>query len=81
MTQIILNQPHTHAGIAHEIGDELDVLLHDAEYLVQRGIANFKRGVQKRSPRDNQAVVNEAPAVETNPEPATTEPRHTGDTA
>lgn len=45
--KIILNLPHTHAGIEHAIGAELDVLMHDAEYLVERGIANFKAGVQK----------------------------------
>lgn len=45
--KIILNLPHTHAGIEHAIDAELDVLMHDAEYLVERGIANFKAGVQK----------------------------------
>lgn len=49
--KIILNLPHTHAGIEHAIGAELDVLLHDAEYLVERGVANFKAGVQNLETR------------------------------
>ncbi len=49
--KIILNLPHTHAGIEHAIGAEIDVLLHDAEYLVERGIANFKAGVQNLETR------------------------------
>jgi len=61
--KIILNLPHTHAGIEHAIGAELDVLMHDAEYLVERGIANFKAGVQKLETRWGSA-----------PKPTTTEP-------
>ena len=74
MTQIILNQPHTHAGVLHAIGTELDVLLHDAEYLVSHGIANFKRGPQKRTAPP---PLPDLPADATT-EP-TTEPSPTGD--
>jgi hypothetical protein len=53
MTQIILDQPHTHAGVLYAIGDEIDVLLHDAEYLVAAGVARFKQGLQRRAPKND----------------------------
>jgi hypothetical protein len=62
MTQIILTKPHTHAGILHDIGTELDVLLHDAEYLVSAGVARFKQGVQRRSFKEFPPASEASPA-------------------
>lgn len=62
--KIILNRPCTHEGIAHAVGAELTVLLHDAEYLVARGVANFKPGVQKRAAPNNPAPAESAAAGE-----------------
>lgn len=45
--KVILNWPHTHEGVLHEIGAEIEMLQHDAERVVLAGIANFKAGVQK----------------------------------
>ncbi|WEN13699.1 hypothetical protein PY254_10620 [Rhodanobacter sp. AS-Z3] len=62
MTQIILDQPHTHAGQPYEKGAELDVPQHDAEYLVTAGVARFKQGLQRRAPK-NDPPESEASAV------------------
>lgn len=45
MTPIILDQPHTHAGVLHAIGARIEVALHDAEWLIANGIARFEPGV------------------------------------
>lgn len=44
MSLISLLKPHTHAGVLHDIGAELEVLEHEAEWLVKRGVARL-RGV------------------------------------
>ncbi len=69
--KIILNHPVTYAGIAHAVGAEIEVLLHDAEYLVERGVANFKAGVQ-RMEKDYRSSA--APTVT---EPAAADPAET----
>lgn len=38
---ITLLKPHTHAGVLHAIGEEIDVLGHDAAWLVEQGIGKF----------------------------------------
>lgn len=45
--KVILNRPHTHEGTAHAIGAEIEMLMHDAEFVVSIGVANFKAGVQR----------------------------------
>lgn len=42
MPNVILDKPHTHAGVLHAISDELKVLEHEAEWLIERGIAYLK---------------------------------------
>jgi hypothetical protein len=77
--KIILNLPHTHAGIEHAIGAELDVLMHDAEYLVACGVANFKAGVQKLEKKLGYAADAAEPVAAADPA-ATETPSLTVDT-
>lgn len=42
MPQIILNQAHTHAGVAYAAGKRLDVDTATAEWLVEQGVARLK---------------------------------------
>lgn len=39
MTSIVLTQPHTHAGQAHQAGEMLDVDGSTADWLIANGIA------------------------------------------
>jgi len=42
MPQIILTQPHTHAGVAYASGKRLEVDKAVADWLVEQGIARLK---------------------------------------
>lgn len=42
MPQIILNQAHTHAGVAYAAGKRLEVDTATAEWLVEQGVARLK---------------------------------------
>lgn len=73
---ITLLKSHTHNGVVHAIGAELRVLAHDAEWLVERGIAVITGHTQPAPP----PAITPAPAAdepvtaEPEPEPAPTDP-------
>ncbi len=37
--KIPLLKPHTHSGVAYAVGAEINVLAHDAKWLIARGVA------------------------------------------
>lgn len=75
MEKIILTQPHTHAGVLHAIGAEIEVLLHDAEWLIERGIAKFVPGLVRRTaPPELPAASAPAPSTLASASAATTTP-------
>jgi len=43
MTSIVLTQPHTHAGQAYKVGEQLDVDGRTADWLIANGIARHDR--------------------------------------
>jgi hypothetical protein len=61
MSLITLLKAHTHAGELHAIGAEIEVLAHEAEWLVKRGVAKL-RGASSRA-----AAAAPAPAAEVQP--------------
>jgi hypothetical protein len=63
MSLITLIKAHTHAGELHAVGKEIEVFAHDAEWLVERGIAKL-RGASSKSAAAAQAP---ARAAETQP--------------
>ncbi|MFK2904574.1 hypothetical protein ISP17_11410 [Dyella ginsengisoli] len=77
---ITLLKSHTHAGVVHAIGAELHVLAHDAEWLVERGIAMFTSHAPADTTTNNPAPSSEGqpdagePAAGAEPEPAPTDP-------
>lgn len=56
---VILLQPHTHAGIAHPAGEALNLPQPDAEWLVARGVANFRPGKHKHAPARDSAATSD----------------------
>lgn len=61
--QVILNHPHTHAGVEHAAGASLDLDQRTAEWLVSIGVANFKPGVHQRAGDSPSAVRSDTPAA------------------